>query len=119
MTHRALAVAAGLVWMLFGVTAGWTQADPTKLLLGRWNGALQTERGTYDRTLIVKSIEERTDRVGAGMPVVLWFNSSVRSTEDGVLRPAAPRWRVPGSGCPNSCLRSARSVPLDALGART
>ena len=59
MTHRALAGAAGLVWMLFGVTAGWTQTDPTKLLLGRWNGELQTERGTYDRTLIVKSIEER------------------------------------------------------------
>jgi hypothetical protein len=45
--------------MLFGVMAGWTQTDPTKLLLGRWNGELQTERGTYDRTLIVKSIEER------------------------------------------------------------
>ena len=65
MSDRALVAAAGLVWMLFGVTAGWTQTDLTKLLLGRWNGERQTERGTYDRTLIVKSIEERRS---AGTP---------------------------------------------------
>ena len=63
MTHRALAVAAGLALMLFSVTAGWTQTDPTKLPLGRWNGELRTERGTYDRTLIVKSIEERSGQL--------------------------------------------------------
>jgi hypothetical protein len=63
MTHRALAVAAGLALMLFSVTAGWTQTDPTKLLLGRWNGELRTERGTYDRTLIVKSVEDRSGQL--------------------------------------------------------
>ena len=63
MTHRALAITAGLVWMLFGVTAGWAQTDSTKLLLGRWNGELQTARGTYNRTLIVKSIEERNGQL--------------------------------------------------------
>jgi hypothetical protein len=60
-----LAVAAGLALMLFSVTAGWTQTDPTKLLLGRWNGELRAERGTYDRTLIVKSIEERSGQLVA------------------------------------------------------
>ena len=60
---RALVVAAGLVLMLFSVTAGWSQTDPTKLLLGRWNGELQTERGTYNRTLIIKSTEERNGQL--------------------------------------------------------
>src|SRR5260370_35389583 len=49
--------------MLVSVTAGWPQTDPTKLLLRRWNGELRTERGTYDRTLIVKSIEERSGQL--------------------------------------------------------
>src|SRR5260370_14926923 len=63
MSDRALVVAAGLALMLVSVTAGWTQTDPTKLLLGRWNGELRTERGTYDRTLIVKSIAERSGQL--------------------------------------------------------
>jgi hypothetical protein len=63
MSDRALTIAAGLAFMFVSVTAGWTQTDPTKPLLGRWNGELRTERGTYDRTLIVKSIEERSGQL--------------------------------------------------------
>jgi hypothetical protein len=59
MADRALTIAAGLALMLVSVTAGWTQTDPTKPLMGRWTGELRTETGTYDRTLIVKSIEEK------------------------------------------------------------
>jgi len=49
--------------MLFGVTAGWTQTDPAKLLMGRWTGEVTTATGTYDRTLVVKSIEERSGQL--------------------------------------------------------
>ena len=63
MPSRVLVVAAGLALVLFGVTAGWTQTDPTKLLIGRWSGEVQTATGTYDRTLIVKSIEERSGQL--------------------------------------------------------
>jgi hypothetical protein len=45
------------------VTAGWTQTDPAKLLVGRWTGDVQTGTGTYDRTLIVKSVEERSGQL--------------------------------------------------------
>jgi hypothetical protein len=63
MRGRAMVVAAGLASMLFGVTAGWTQTDLAKLLVGRWTGDLRTETGTYDRTLIVKSIEDRSGQL--------------------------------------------------------
>jgi hypothetical protein len=59
MSERALVVAAGLALMLVSVTAGWTQTDPAKLLMGRWGGEVRTETGTYDRTLVIKSVEER------------------------------------------------------------
>jgi hypothetical protein len=59
MSERALVVAAGLALMLVSVTAGWTQTDPAKLLMGRWGGEVRTETGTYDRTLVIKSAEER------------------------------------------------------------
>jgi len=45
--------------MLFSVTAGWTQTDPAKMLVGRWTGEIQTATGAHDRTLGVTSIEER------------------------------------------------------------
>ncbi len=63
MADRALVVAAGLALMLVSVTAGWTQTDPAKLLVGRWAGEVRTETGTYDRTLIVKSVEERSGQL--------------------------------------------------------
>jgi len=63
MSDRAWVVVAGLALMLFGVTAGWTQTDPAKLLMGRWTGEVTTATGTYDRTLVVKSIEERSGQL--------------------------------------------------------
>lgn len=63
MPSRVLVAVAGLALVLFSVTAGWTQTDPTKLLIGRWSGEVQTATGTYDRTLIVKSIEERSGQL--------------------------------------------------------
>jgi hypothetical protein len=65
MSDRALVVAAGLALMLVSVTAGWSQTDPVKLLVGRWAGEVRTETGTYDRTLIVKSLEERSGQLVA------------------------------------------------------
>jgi hypothetical protein len=65
MSDRALVFAVGLALMLFSVTAGWTQTDPTKPLMGRWAGEVRTDTGTYDRTLIVKSIEERSGQLVA------------------------------------------------------
>jgi len=63
MADRALVVAAGLALMLVSVTAGWTQTDPAKLLVGRWAGEVRTETGTYNRTLVVKSLEERSGQL--------------------------------------------------------
>lgn len=62
LLDRALVVAAGLAVMLVSVTA-WAQTDPAKLLVGRWAGEVRTETGTYDRTLIVKSVEERSGQL--------------------------------------------------------
>jgi hypothetical protein len=59
MSERALVVAAGLALMLVSVTAGWTQTDPAKLLVGRWTGEIQTATGSHDRTLVIKSVEEQ------------------------------------------------------------
>jgi hypothetical protein len=63
MSDRAVIVAAGLALMLVSVTAGWTQTDPAKLLVGRWVGEVRTETGTYNRTLVVKSLEERSGQL--------------------------------------------------------
>src|SRR5260370_16772777 len=63
MSDRALVVAAGLVLMLFSVTAGWTQTDPPKLLVGPGNGHLRTETGPNHYTLNAQPItEESTHR---------------------------------------------------------
>ena len=60
MPDRALMLAVGLaLMMLLTVTAGWTQADPTQMLVGRWTGEVQTATATRDRTLIITSVEER------------------------------------------------------------
>ena len=46
--------------LLCSVTAGWTQTDPAKMLVGRWTGEIETATGVRDRTLIIKSIEEQS-----------------------------------------------------------
>jgi len=48
-----------LVLMLGAAAAGWAQADPSKLLIGRCNGEAQTSTGSYDRTLVITSVEVR------------------------------------------------------------
>jgi len=42
-----------------------TQSDPTKLLVGRWDGETQTPTGIFDRTLIIKSVELRNGQIMA------------------------------------------------------
>jgi hypothetical protein len=59
MSNRALVLVGGLVLILFSVTAGWTQTDPARMLVGRWTGEIQTATGTHDRTLVIKSVEEQ------------------------------------------------------------
>jgi hypothetical protein len=67
MSNRALVLLGGLTLILFSVTAGWTQTDLTKLLVGRWTGEVQTATGSYDRTLVIKSVEDRNGQpVAAG-----------------------------------------------------
>jgi hypothetical protein len=52
---------------LSGAPPGWaqTQRDPTKLLIGHWDGEAQTPTGVYDRTLIIKSVEVRNGQLMA------------------------------------------------------
>jgi hypothetical protein len=52
---------------LGGAPPGWaqTQTDPTKLLIGHWDGETQTPSGVYDRTLIIKSVELRNGQLMA------------------------------------------------------
>lgn len=67
MVDRGLVAAAGLALLFVSVTAGWAQVDLSKLLVGRWSGEVQTVTGTYDRTLVIKSVEDRNgEPVAAG-----------------------------------------------------
>ncbi len=67
MWDRGLALAGGLALMLCSVTIGWTQiqTDASKLLVGRWNGDTHGPSGIYDRTLIIKSVEDRNGQLVA------------------------------------------------------
>jgi len=60
MRDRGLVLAGGLALLLFSATAGWTETDIEKMLVGRWTGEVQTGAGkTFDRTLVIKSVQER------------------------------------------------------------
>ena len=65
MWDRGLVLAGGLALLLVSVTAGWTQTDLSKRLVGRWTGEMQTLTGSYDRTLVIKSVEDRNGQLVA------------------------------------------------------
>ncbi len=66
MRDRGLVLAGTLALMLCWVVPGGAQTEVAKLLVGRWNGDMRGPSGLYDRTLIVKSVEDRNGELVVG-----------------------------------------------------
>ena len=66
MQSCGVVLAGMLALMLCCVTSAGAQTDVSKLLVGRWNGDTRGPSALYDRTLIIKSVEDRDAELVVG-----------------------------------------------------
>ena len=59
MTSRHSRVALALVLVALALAPAAAQTDLSRVLVRKWEGEVQMAGGTYPRTLIIKSVEQR------------------------------------------------------------
>jgi len=57
MTRTMTTLAAALAVLALAVAPGGAQSNLASMLVGRWSGDIEMARGTYPRSLIVKSVQ--------------------------------------------------------------